>query len=272
MARFLTLILGLVVIALPACGDDADSGPGSDPLSAAVDAADRTLAAGSAEARVTVVGPAGEHLLVGAVDFEDGYRLCAEIRDAPDEFQRGQLVWIGERDGIYGTFLSLRRPRGSRCAGSVRWLDDHPPSLSFYPSCPPKCLLRGARSLPIGAEDFVHAALLVLTRLDEAGIRAEPEDRCALGDCYTVRFDFTRFDRRVERDEDLWTLRPLLRSLGRYDAEVRASDEGLIDRVRMAAPNPGDPDPTPSAVAVEIQLSGHGEAPPVPEATATAIE
>jgi hypothetical protein len=275
MWRFLAIALLGASASIGGCGGDK-GGPRSvpDPLSAVIEAADETTEAGPARARVSVIGPGGEHELAGVLDLGNGYRLCALNRESPDQFQQGQLVWLGERSGVYGTLLSLRLRRSgtSRCSPRTQWLDDHPPTLSFYPSCPPKCLLRHQREPQIGAEDFIHAVLLVLTRLEDAGVRAALEPRCVLGDCYTVTFDFTRFDRRIERDEDLWTLRPLLRSLGRYDTEVRVGQDGLVDRLRLAAASPTDPDPTPSAVAVEIELSHHGDAAPVPEATATAIE
>lgn len=266
-----SLGLALVVAALgpAACGDNEIEKDPSSPLAEASEAAQRTVAAGPARARVSVIGPGGRHLLAGDADFEDGYRLCAEIRDSPDGPQPGQFVWLEERGGTYGTLLSYRRSRGRECPGQGRWLDDHPPSLPLHSQR--KVVLPTASRPETGAEDFIHAALLVLTRIDDAGIRAST-GRCGPGTCYLVRFDFTRFDRRIERDEDLWALRPLFRFLGSYDAEVRVNEGGLVDRLRMSAPSPADRDPTPSAVTVEIALSAHSEAATVPEVVATAIE
>jgi hypothetical protein len=270
----LVTLLGAVVIALPCCGGDDESDDSTDALGAVIDASEKTIATGPAQVQGSVLGSAGEYEISGRFDPGGGYRLCAEIERAPGGYLRGRTVWLEERKGTYGTLTAPLPTRASSPPTNPTcprggWFDDHPPTLPLYL---PKGIdvPAGGQS---GAEDFVHATLLAVTQMKSAAIKASTADGCGEGACYEVHIDFGHFDRKPpERDEDLWTLRPLLRSFGEYPVEVRVNSQGLVDRVQLAAPSPLEKDPTPSAVAVDIRLSDFGDAPAVPRAQATAIE
>lgn len=271
--RLLTTLLGAVVIALPACGG-GDSDIETDPLSAVIDASEKTIGAGPAQVQGSVVGPTGDYAMSGQFDPERGYRLCAEIDRGPGGYLRGRSVWLEERNGTLGT---LTAPLPTRAASPTTsppcprggWFDDHPPTLPLYQpngiEVPP-----GGET---GAEDFLHATLLALTQTERSAITASAAGTCADGACYEVLVDFGRLDRKPPvRDEDLWTLRPLLRSLGKHSVDIRVDSQGFIERVRLATPSLLESDPTPSAVAVDLRLSDFGDAPAVPRARATAME
>ena len=94
--------------------------------------------------------------------------------------------------------------------------DDHSPTLELF----------GAHRRP-GAEDYLHAALLALSGIPGPALVS---DRPAT-------IDFRTFDREPpRRDEDGWTLRPLLRRLGVRGIEVRVGRQGYVERLRLLGP------------------------------------
>jgi hypothetical protein len=248
-----------------ACGD-REGGPTADPLGDAVDAAKRTTAAGPSRVSAAVRGRAGEYALTGAFDPTDGYRLCAEIQRTPDfpgSYLRGRILWLEERNATYGT-LTAAAP----CPGEG-WFDDHPPTLPLSEVEGPLDPAGGGT----GAEDFLHVGLLALTQMESSAIEASRERETDESTSYEVVIDFRQFDKDPPaRDEDTWTLRPLLRSLGRRPVEVRVDSGGFIDRVLLAAPGPHAGAAAPSAVTVDLRLSDYGEAPSVSRVRATAME
>jgi hypothetical protein len=263
LAVALLSAVGSVAIA---CGD-RERAPTADPLSDALDAANRTVAAGPSRVSAAVQGDAGEYALIGAVDPSDGYRLCAEIQrtpDPPDSYLRGRTLWLEERNNTYGTLTAAKAP-----CPEQGWFDDHPPTL---PLSDVGELLDPAGG-ETGAEDFLHVGLLALIQMESSAIEASLEDETDESTSYEVVIDFRRFDEDPPvHDEDIWTLRPLLRSLGRYPIEVQINSGGFIDRVWFAAPGLHTGEPTLSAVSVDLRLADFGEAPRVPRVVATAIE
>jgi hypothetical protein len=194
-------------------------------------------------------GPVRYHL-EGRLDTSRGYRLCADIGPAPLGYLRHSVLWLEGRNGSYGTLTA----HGRRCTRDASWFDDHPPTLPLsdlhrFPS----------RAVP-GAEDYLHAALLGLTGLSG---RAVTEERLFM--------DFAALDREPRRrDEDGWTLRPLLRSLGTQHVEVHVNSLGIVDRLRFVAP--ADAGPTPKPVTVGLRLWRFGREPRVPHVVAYGIE
>jgi hypothetical protein len=114
-----------------------------------------------------------------------------------------------------------------------------------------------------GAEDFLHAALVALTGLGDATVTAARARACDRWQCYRVALDFEALDREPSRrDEDGWTLRPLLRSLARHAVTLRVDADGFLDRLSLTAPGPLRHGP--KTVRVDLYLSGFGEVRPVP--------
>jgi len=263
LAVALFSVVGSLVIA---CGD-GEPAPRSDPLADVVDSAHKTAAAGPSRVSAEVHGSEGQYALIGAFDPSDGYRLCAEIQRTPhppNSYFRGRTLWLEERNGTYGTLTAA----GAPCPREG-WLDDHPPTLPLSEVGEPSDPAGGET----GAEDFLHVALLALTQMKSSAIEASLEGEPDESTSYEVVIDFRHFDQDPPaRDEDTWTLRPLLRSLGRYPVDVRVQSGGFIDRMRFAAPGLHTGELTPSAVGVDLRLSDFGEAPRVPRVDARAIE
>lgn len=225
-------MLGFAVAALVAL-------PGGLPV-------EETVAAGPARIVATVRTPETRWRLAGRWDPTDGYRLCAVVRRAPLRYMVRRVVWLEGRDWEYGTLTG----RDPRCRAGRSWLDDHPPTLELF-DVNPRVL--GDKT---GAEDYLHAALLFLS---DAGGRA------------ALPIDFRAFDRDPGvRDEDGWTLRPLLRRLGRRPAEVEIGRDGLIRRLRFTVPALSKEEP--EAVTVGLRLYRHGDARAIPHVEATGIE
>jgi hypothetical protein len=225
----------LVLPALVAAGcRDDDGAPvrADSPRATLEDAAARTVAAGPAAIVATVRAGDVRYRLRGTWDPTKGYRLCARVQEAPGGYLDRRVLWLEGRNHAYGTLTAT----GRRCRREKGdWFDDHPPTLELF----------GPHSRP-GAEDHLHAALLAL-----GGLRSR-----------TV--DFRSFDREPpRRDEDGWTLRPLLRRLGTRPVQVELGPRGLIERLRLAGPR---------RVEVELSLSRHGQERRVPHAIAYAIE
>jgi hypothetical protein len=254
------LLLGLSGGSLCACresGRAAAHAPGPTLRSAL----ERTLAAGPARVQAAVrTGPA-RYRLVGRVDPSKGYRLCAAIRQAPRRYQERRSLWLEGSDWSYGTLTAF----GRRCGPSAFWLDDHPPTLALVDGN------HGHGSRAAGAEDYLHAELLALTRLPGRAASRPTVGDCGGSRCFRVVVAFGMFDREApQRDEDGWTLRPLLRALGRQPVELRVSPAGFVDRVRLVAP--GGTERIPARVRVGLRLSRFGEALPVPHVEAKGIE
>jgi hypothetical protein len=217
-----------------------------------------------------MLSPAGRYEMSGELDPGGGYRVCADIERAPGGYLRGHTLWLKGSEGVFDTLtapLPTRHPAPAMRAGCPRagWFDDHPPTLPLYRE-------KGIGVSPVGepgGEDLLHAALLALTQMRDAAVKAS-EQRCGGKTCFEVLLDFGRFDRSAPgRDEDLWTLRPLLRHLGRRQVEVRVNSQGLLDRFRFT-PRFSSSASVTSAAAVTIRLEGFGDAPALPRAPAPA--
>jgi hypothetical protein len=165
-----------------------------------------------------------------------GYRVCGTLDRAPAGFLAGRTLWLERRDADYGTLTA-----GS-CRRSALWFDDHPPTLE----------LPGRR---VGGEDLLHAALVALGAVGRLPALAPGT--------HTDAIDFAALDTDPpRRDEDGWTMRPLLRSLGRHPVTVRVNEDGVVDRLVLVA----------RGALVELRLSRFGGVPRVPPAVALAIE
>ncbi len=244
------IVAGTVVVLLGSGGQGSERAPKPRPDGAEatlVRAAQRTLDAGPAAVVARVRSGGLRYRLVGRVDPRRGYRLCAAVVRAPGEFPSGRSLWLQERSGTYGT---LTAP-GPGCAPKATWLNDHPPTLQLHPGShlPP----RGSR----GAEDFLHATLLALTGLDSASVHNARARRCGRSRCVRATVDFATLDREpARRDEDGWTLRPLLQALGRHPVAARIGADGRLDRITLLAPRLSVPGPR---IAVSLDLSHYGE-------------
>lgn len=255
----------VVVMLLGSCGAGSERAPKprSDGAEATlVRAAQTTLDAGPAAVVARIRSGGLRYRLVGRLDPRNGYRLCAAVVRAPGDFPSGRSLWLQERSGTYGT---LTAP-GPDCAAEATWLNDHPPTLQLHPGShlPP----RGSR----GAEDFLHATLLALTGLHPASVHNVRARRCGRSRCVRAMVDFAALDREpARRDEDGWTLRPLLQALARHPVAARISADGYLDRVTLLAPRLSA---SGTQVAVSLDLSEYGEAAGVARVGtgATAIE
>jgi hypothetical protein len=228
--RWLLLLPAL----LPAgCGGE-DPGPvrAGGPRATLEDAAERTVAAGPAAITARVRAGDVRYRLRGTWDPTSGYRLCARIESGPTGYHERRVLWLEGRNHAYGTLTA----HGRRCRREKGdWFDDHPPTLPLF----------GQFARP-GAEDHLHAALL------------------ALGGVTGPTVDFRSFDREPpRRDEDGWTLRPLLRRLGTRPVRVTVGPRGLIERLRFVGPR---------RVEVELSLSRHGDMRRVPHVVAYSME
>jgi hypothetical protein len=194
------------------------------------DAAERTLAGGPARIVATVRAGRARYRVRGTWDPTVGYRVCGRLVQSELDYPRNPVLWLEGRNRSYGTLT------GPGCGQNRVWFDDHPPTLPVF----------GQFRAP-GAEDYLHAALLALGGMTDDG-----------------QIDFRAFDRDPpRRDEDGWTLRPLLRKLGTRQVSVTVNRDGFVKRLRLTAP----PD-----VRVELRLSGFGQLPRVRNAVANAIE
>jgi hypothetical protein len=215
-----------------------------------IEAADRTLDAGPSGIEATLRSGRVRYRLDGHLDPAGGYRVCAAIAGVPSGYLRGGSLWLEGRAGTFGTLTT----RARRCARAALWLDDHPPTLELPEA---------------GAEDFLHAALVALTGMRNGTVTAAESYACGPSQCYRIDVDFAALDRKPrQRDEDTWTLRPLLRSLGRHPVTLRVDSDGFLDRLVLAAPGPTQS----KLVRVEIDLSRFGNEDPVPVVHADAIE
>lgn len=243
---------------LGGCGQEREPGQRPDARSTAVPAAQRTLDAGPSAVIARVRSGAVRYRMVGRLDPGGGYRLCAVVVAAPGGLLVDRSLWLEGHAGSSGT---LTGP-GRRCAPEEAWTDDHPPTLQLY---------RG-RHLPppgsTGAEDFLHATLLALTRLDFATVSSTR--RCGTSDCLRAVVDFAALAGELAYgDEDGWTLRPLLQSLARHPVTLRVAADGYLDRIALVAPDPAQDG---DHVTVSLDLSNYGRARPVPRVRAFAIE
>jgi hypothetical protein len=226
-ASFRWLVV-LPALLLAGCTDD-DAGP--------VRAASPAVAPGPAAISATVRAGDVRYRLRGTWDPTVGYRVCARIEEAPRRYFDRRVLWLEGRNGMYGTLTA----HGRRCRREKGdWFDDHPPTLGLFD------LGRWPLQGRPGAEDYLHAALL------------------ALGGLPGRTVDFRSFDREPpRRDEDGWTLRPLLRRLGTRNVQVGLGPGGLVERLRLVGPR---------RVEVVLSLSDHGERHRVPHAIAYGIE
>ena len=250
----LALLLAFVVV-------DGEDGVPAAPSPRAVLArnAGQTLAAGPMRVEAIVRAPRFGYRVAARLDPAGGYRLCGPIRRAPNRYWLGVRLWLEGRRGAYGTLTA----RGESCAAGSSWFDDHPPTLPFE-----RRLL--AFGTP-GAEDYLHAGLVALTGLRGPALGQVAARECGSARCYAARVDFGRLDREPpSRDEDGWTLRPLLRALGLHPVSVRVNAAGFVNRIVLQARPRLRGAPRP--VRVELQLSRFGEPRGVPHVVATAIE
>ncbi len=230
-------VLAVAVLASAGCMDGTHSDePPPPPRPDLQDAARRTLAAGPARLVATVRSGTVSYRLRGRWDPTGGYRVCALIEEAPTSYLERRVLWLEGRARQYGTLTA----HGADCRKRGSWFDDHAPTLEVF----------GAHTRP-GAEDYLHAALLALAGIPGPALVS---DRPAI--------DFRTFDREPpRRDEDGWTLRPLLRRLGVQAVEIRVGRDGYVERLRLLGP-----------VRVELSLADFGEERRVPYARAYAIE
>lgn len=246
--RLVPIIMVLVAGgALAGCDGDEESELGSPPdaRSTLVRAAQSTLEAGPSWASMAVRSRAGNYRVRGRLDPADGYRFCGDVFSAPAKSFLLRLLWLEGRAGSHGT-LTAPVPW---CTRRAMWLDDHPPTLP---------LDGGA-----GAEDFLHAALTALTGLTPATVPSASVSRCGGSECVQAVVDFRALDRKpTSRDEDAWTLRPLLRSLGRHPITARIDSRGRVSRFVLAG----------QQVTVSVEISNYGEEARVPRVHVDAIE
>jgi hypothetical protein len=197
----------------------------------------RVVNAGTAHVEVLVRSGTLRYRLAGRLDTTAGYRLCARISRASNRYLPGRVLWLEGRNASYGTLTG----RDRRCRRDGAWFDDHPPTLD-----------------PIGAEDHLHAALLALRSLAAREVAGS-----------SVVVDFARLDREPpRRDEDGWTLRPLLRGLGHRRVQVRINPAGFVDRLRLVVPARSGRRPA----TVALRLSRFGRVARVRHVVAYSIE
>jgi hypothetical protein len=254
------LLLGPVAPALGGCEDARPVAVGGSRPTL-TEAAERTLAAGPSRVVATVRSGDVRYRLRGRVDVSRGYRLCAGIGRAPTRWLARRVLWLEGRGGSYGTLTA----HGRRCERDAGWLDDHPPTLDLFDV---RRLPAGGRT---GAEDYLHSALLAMTALTGPAVSGGSGSQCGRSRCHRVLVAFRSFDREPpRRDEDSWTLRPLVRSLGSHRVEVRVGPAGFVDRLRLAVPRA--PGRTPRPVTVALALSRFGQEARLPRVWARAIE
>ena len=225
-------VLAMSTLAVPGCMGDESATVEVPPRPAPTlsDAAQRTLAGGPARIVATVRAGRARYRVRGTWDPTVGYRVCGRLEQTEIDYPRNPVLWLEGRNRSYGTLT------GPRCRRNRFWFDDHPPTLPLF-----------GRFRAPGAEDYLHAALLALGGMTDRGL-----------------IDFRAFDQEPpRRDEDGWTLRPLLRKLGTRQVHVTVDSDGFVRRLRLVGPR---------EVRVEIRLSAFGQAPRVRHAVATAIE
>ncbi len=251
-------VLALSALALPGCTDDTGTivpvpEPGLEV------AAERTRAKGPAHMTATVRAGGVRYRLDGRWDPTRGYRVCAAIERAPRSYFAGRVVWLEGQDRTYGTLTA------HDCRRDSSWFDDHPPTLELFDI---EQHPAGGRT---GAEDYLHAALLALDGLSSPALLSDTSAPCGRSRCHRAVIDFRAFDRDPpRRDEDGWTLRPLLRQLGTRAIEVKVGPGGLVERLRVRAPALSTRSPRPAEV--ELFLSRFGRESRVPRVIAYAIE
>lgn len=248
-------------------------------LEVVVGAFERTTAARPSRLASSIGGWALEYALRGRLDLTRGYRFCG--RAAIDgEIPRATALWVAaDRGSLAGknrtydhvaqfSDATRTRPltwrRALRCKRSG-WVDDHPPTL-------PVTATNRSTAFDVGAESYVHLALLALTRTEEGTVSATML-RGAHGR-YRIVFAYRRFDRRPPvEDDDAREIRRLLRAAGELPIDVSIDSAGYVRRLGLAAPRPTGPDSVAKApITVELKLSAIGHEQPVPLATVNAIE
>ena len=144
--------------------------------------------------------------LRGRWDPTRGYRLCARVEAGPTGYIERRVLWLEGRNYDYGTLTA----HGRRCRREKGdWFDDHPPTLPLF-----------------GQFASSRVRRTTCTR------------RCWRWAVVTgPTVDFRSFDREPpRRDEEGWTLRPLLRRLGTRPVQVTLGPRGLIERLRFVGP------------------------------------
>jgi hypothetical protein len=205
-------------------------------------AVERTLDAGPSAMSATVRARGERYRLSGRLDPQRGYRFCGRVRRAGGEFPHGHTIWLEERGGSYSTLTTA----AGGCAPAALWLDDHPPTLHLAPTGP-------------GAEDHLHAALTALVGLERAAGPSAAFEGCGSTECIRGAVDFGVLDRRpAARDEDGWTLRPLLRRLGSHPVTFGVDADGRVDRIVLAVGGPR------RRVTASIRIRDFGLQPRVP--------
>jgi hypothetical protein len=247
-------VLALAVLASCGCTDDTSTSE-LPPLPAADDlqeAARRTIAAGPAHLTATVRAGRVSYRLRGRWDPTHGYRVCARVDEGPTPYLERRVVWLEGRERECDTLTA----HGASCRRHGDWFDDHAPSLELFD------ITRRPLGGRTGAEDHLHAALLALAGLPGPALVSDRDSPCGASRCHSAAIDFRTFDREPRRrDEDGWTLRPLLRRLGVQTVEIEVGPHSHVERLRLLGP-----------VRVELYLAGFGEERRVPYALASSYE
>lgn len=276
--RLLAAVGSCLALGALGCGG-GNAAPDSDKaLQEVVAAANRTTRAGPSHIIASTHHPGGSYSADGRVDFAHGYRMCAQIERTPGgqlDFLEGHMLWLAGSGGTYDTVtrpipvekgVVLPPPRCRRNG----WFDDHPPTLALREARGLKTPARGEGGLRLlGAENYLHMALLALADLERGAVRAAP-----LGDRgYRVAVDFARLDTKPdERDEDAWQMRPLLRRTGELPVTVTINSEGYVSELGLKAESPIRSGEDSGRLAVHLRLSAIGNEQAVPVARVFAIE
>jgi hypothetical protein len=260
------LLAGAVAaVVLATRGDDPSRSP-SQPREVVIAASKRTTAAEPSRVATSIRGQAFEYELRGRLDLRRGYRFCGRAAIISDNLSdRGTALWVaGHRGSLAGRSHTYdhvarfsdvtRTPRltWNRALHCKRgnWIDDHPPIL-------PLPARNASAASNIGAESYLHLALLALTRAGKGTASATRLGRAAHDHGrYRIVFDYRRFDIKPPvRDEDTWEVRPLLRAARQLPIDVWIDSAGYLHRLRFALPPPIGRDSMAKApVTVDMKL------------------
>ena len=246
-------VLALSALALPGCMDDTSTiVPVPEPR--LDDAAERTREKGPAHLTATVRAGRVRYRFDGRWDPTHGYRVCAAIEQAPLRYFARRVLWLEGQSSAYGTLTA--HGRGCRRDSSVvRRPSPHPRPVRHR-------ALPRRRGAPVRRTTCTRPCSHS-TALSSPALLTETSAPCGRSRCHRAVIDFRAFDRDPpRRDEDGWTLRPLLRQLGTRAVEVRVGPGGLVERLRLQAPALSRRAPGPAEVELFLSRFGAGAASP----------